>query len=98
MSTDIFEKLAFGDPRESNIEGDAIAFAEAHGWWVSKFTGKAGVPDRLFIRDGRHVFIEFKKFKKKPKRHQSVIHKEMRDHGAEVYVVDNLKQAYDILR
>lgn len=87
-------------PLEKDIEGDAVAFAEKHGWWVCKFVspGKNGVPDRLFIRDGRHVFIEFKREGEKPRKQQLKRHREMREYGAEVYVVDNLADAYRILR
>lgn len=85
---------------ESSIESDAITFAKLHGWWVAKFVspGKRGVPDRIFIRDGRVVFIEFKRGGKEPTVQQLKRHREMRAHGAEVHWVDNLKSAYQILR
>lgn len=87
-------------PLESDIEGDAVAFAERRGWWVAKFVspGRRGVPDRLFIRGGRHVFVEFKRGDETARRQQTKRHREMREHGAEVHVIDNLKDAYDLLR
>ncbi len=37
-------------------------YAESIGWTVWKFSspGRTGVPDRLFLKDGAHVFVEFK--------------------------------------
>lgn len=85
---------------ESDIEGKAVTFAKAQGWWVAKFVspGLAGVPDRLFIRGGRVLFIEFKKKNEEPSVQQAKRHRDMRAHGAEVHWVSNLKQAYDLLR
>jgi hypothetical protein len=87
-------------PLESGVEGPAVTYAELRGWWVAKFVspGKRGVPDRLFIRNGRHLFIEFKRPGKDARKQQEKRHREMREHGAEVHVVDNLEQAYALLR
>lgn len=87
-------------PLESSVEGDACDYAKTRGWMVFKFVspGRKGVPDRLFIRDGRHLFIEFKRLNNEARRQQEKRHREMREHGAEVYVVDNLKDAYELLR
>lgn len=48
---------------EKDIERKACDWAKAEGWLVYKFTSPArrSVPDRLFIKDGRAVFIEFKR-------------------------------------
>ena len=48
--------------RERDIEKKACDLAKAAGWLVFKFVSPAqrGVPDRIFIRDSRVVFIEFK--------------------------------------
>lgn len=87
-------------PLESKIERDAIKFAEQQGWWVCKFVspGLNGVPDRLFIRNGRHLFIEFKRPGGEATPQQLKRHREMRAHGAEIYVVDTLAYAYELLR
>lgn len=87
-------------PLESSIESDAIAYAEKRGWWVAKFVspGRRGVPDRIFIRDGRVLFIEFKRPRKEARTQQQKRHREMREHGAEVHVIDNLADAYALLR
>lgn len=87
-------------PLESSVERDACAYAEKRGWMVFKFVspGRRGVPDRLFIRNGRHLFIEFKRLDAEARKQQEKRHREMREHGAEVHVVDNLKDAYELLR
>lgn len=85
---------------EKFIESDIGDFAKMRGWWYSKFTspGKRAVPDRLFIRKGRHVFIEVKKHGEVPTRQQLRRHQDMRDHGAEVYWVDSVEEAKRILK
>lgn len=48
---------------EQALERAATSYARAHGWLSYKFqsSGRAGVPDRLFIRPGgRVLFVEFK--------------------------------------
>jgi len=87
-------------PLESSIEADAITYAERHGWWIAKFVspGLRGVPDRIFIRDGRVLFLELKRPGEEPTRQQLKRHREMRAHGAEVQWVDNLADAYELLR
>lgn len=87
-------------PLESAIESDACDFAKDHGWMVFKFVspGRKGVPDRLFIRNGRHLFVEFKRGDEEARRQQAKRHREMREHGAEVHVIDNLADAYALLR
>jgi len=96
MSFDLLDDV----PLESSVEGDAIDYAEKQGWWVAKFVspGRRGVPDRIFIRDGRVLFIEFKRPGKTAEPQQKKRHREMREHGAEVHVIDNLADAYELLR
>lgn len=53
---------------ESIVERRVCEYAKSKGWLVFKFTspGHIGVPDRMFIRDGKVFFIEFKQKGKKP--------------------------------
>lgn len=76
--------------REAKIEKASCERAKAHGWKVYKFIspGNNGMPDRLFLRKGKAIFIEFKKKKKRPRVLQDTVHKELRDSGFEVYVID----------
>lgn len=47
---------------EKKLEKRCTDVAKANGWWSRKFSSPAnrGVPDRIFIKDGNVVFIEFK--------------------------------------
>jgi hypothetical protein len=85
---------------EREVERPAKDFAEEHDWWVAKFVspGRRGVPDDVFIRDGRVLFIEFKRPGKDLRPQQRKRIREMREHGAEVHVIDNLADAYALLR
>jgi len=48
--------------RESALESRCCRAATAAGWLTFKFVspGRRGVPDRIFLRAGRIIFIEFK--------------------------------------
>ena len=85
---------------ESDIERAITHAAAKLGWWQCKFVspGLRAVPDRLFIRKGRHVFVEVKRPGEVPTAQQNKRHKEMRSFGAEVHWVDNLESAIEILR
>ena len=85
--------------REIEIERPACAYAESRGWWQAKMVspGLRGVPDRVFIRAGRVLWIEFKAPGEDATEQQKKRHREMRAHGAEVHVIDNLADARRIL-
>lgn len=83
--------------RESKVERDACSEAKENGWLVYKLTGHRGIPDRLFIRRGRVVFIEFKAPGQKPTAQQRKRIKEMCDAGVEAYVSDSTEGARRIL-
>jgi hypothetical protein len=84
---------------EDVIEGTVCGKAEKCGWLVRKvmWPGRRGATDRLFLKDGRHVWIEFKDFGEDPSALQSNEIKRFREHGAEVYVVDNVRAGLRIL-
>lgn len=54
--------------RESTIEKAVCAYAKTKGCITLKLAGmnQRGQPDRLFIRDGKALFLEFKSQGKKP--------------------------------
>lgn len=87
-------------PRESKVEAAIREYALRRGWFVAKFTspGQTGVPDRLFIRNGVHIFIEVKRPGEKPTPKQLSKHEEMRRYGAVVHWVDNVEDAMEILK
>lgn len=85
---------------EKEIEKAIRLFAIARGWLCWKFVspGLRGVPDRIFIRAGRVVFIEVKRPGEEPNEQQANRHTELRAAGCEVYWVDNLRAARVILK
>jgi len=78
---------------EVKIEEKCCALANDRGYLAWKFnsTGRSGVPDRIFIGDGRVFFVEFKKKKQKARDKQVATIDLMKAHGAEVYVIDSLE-------
>lgn len=84
---------------EAKIERRACDWAKSKGWYVRKFVspGMRGVPDRIFIKDGRVVFIEFKSAKGKTTPLQEYEIKQLRDQGMEVYVASSVEQAKEML-
>lgn len=85
--------------REKDVERAAVQWAERAEWWVRKFSspGHRAVPDRVFAKNGRVVWIEFKAPGEKPRRDQELEMERMRAHGMEVYWVDDPNDAIDIL-
>ena len=86
--------------RESHIERAVCVWAKADGWLVFKFSSPSlrGVPDRMFIKDGLTVFIEFKAPHKKPTPLQTATMAKMARYGAKVAWFDNSADAIDWLR
>lgn len=78
---------------EAHIEDKTTEFARGNGWLVRKvaWIGRTGAPDRLFLRDGRHVWVEFKRKGGTATLRQKREHKRMRQHGAEVYVINSIE-------
>jgi len=86
--------------RESVLESKSIDLAEKRGWWYRKlkWIGRRGAPDRLFVRKGVVIFVEFKAYGKEPTIQQSREHKRMRDQGLRVEVIDNIDDAWVIFK
>lgn len=85
---------------EENVtEKRVVKLAEADGWFVRKvqFQGRRGAQDRVFVKMGRTVWIEFKKRGAEAQALQSGNMAEMKAHGAECYVVDSIGKACAIL-
>lgn len=85
--------------RERDIEAKVVALAKKAGWLSYKFVSPSqrGVPDRIFIRDGVVVFIEFKAPGKKPTQLQAATIKKLRDAGCAVHVCDSIESACNAL-
>ncbi len=78
---------------ESAIEERVQRLAEARGWLVRKvkWLGRRGAPDRLYLRGGRFVFVEFKRAGKIPTPQQAREHQRLRDAGCEVVAIDSVE-------
>lgn len=78
---------------ESVIEGSVCAHSEMNGWLVRKLSwiGRRGAPDRLFMKGGRALFIEFKATGEKPDPLQVREIERMRKAGMEVHVIDDIE-------
>jgi hypothetical protein len=85
---------------EAQIEAAACKEAKADGWRVYKFTSpqRRSVPDRLFIRDGRVVFIEFKRPGEKLTSGQEREIEALRKAGAEVHVCHSTQEVKEVLK
>ncbi len=65
-----------------------VKAARAAGWVERKFEILPDDPDRMFWKDGRIVFMEFKAPGKPLRAGQARRRKEMKAAGLEVYLVD----------
>lgn len=77
---------------EKQIESKVTLYAKKLGWLSYKFTGQKSVPDRVYIKSGITVWVEFKRKGKKPTTLQAKTITTMREHGAVVYVIDGVDE------
>ena len=84
---------------EKEIEKSLVKWAKAHGWLALKFTpfGDRGWPDRIFIKNGTHVWLELKREGFTPGPLQRYRHAQLMRHGAIVHGCDNLEEAKRLL-
>lgn len=77
---------------ESGVERPLVRWAQQDGWEVRKlqYVARVGAPDRMFYKDGRVVFIEFKSLKGKLSKMQEREGQRMLNAGLEYYVVRTL--------
>ena len=85
--------------RERDIEAKVVALAKKAGWLSYKFVSPSqrGVPDRIFIRDGCVIFIEFKAPGKKPTALQAATISKLRKADCTVHVCDSIESACNAL-
>lgn len=85
--------------KEIVVEIDICDEAEKDGWLVRKlqYVGRRGAPDRMFVKAGRIVFIEFKKLGENPDGLQQREHDRLRGRGIIVHVVRRHDEARKIL-
>lgn len=85
---------------ESDLQSQIIKYAERRRWACIKSTtpSRRGWPDVAAIRKGRTIWIEVKRKDEEARRQQVLVADWMREHGAEVFEVDSLEEAMEILR
>ncbi len=84
---------------ESPMENFVVSRAKAEGWLVRKvrWIGRRNAPDRLYIKDGRVVFIEHKASGKDARSGQQREIQRLREAGVEAHVADSISKACKIL-
>ena len=85
---------------EKKLERRCKDLAEAKGWYTRKWASPSsrGVPDRIFIKDGDVVFIEFKAPGNEPTKlqgHELIL---IRQHGGNATWCDDVVGFKQILR
>lgn len=78
--------------RESTIERAVCDYAKANGCLVMKLAGpnQKGQPDRMFIRNGKVLFMEFKAPGKKPTALQEKWLADLRRQGCVAMMCDDI--------
>ncbi len=84
---------------ESKVERTIVKYAKSKGWLVFKFVSPAnkGVPDRIFIKRGYIVFIEFKKPGEDLNDLQFYIYQQLKINCCDIFVVDNISEGKKII-
>jgi len=86
---------------ESVLQKQIISEAKKRGMLALKVeaVGRRGLPDLLVISNGQTTYIEVKNPNGKGKLSelQKLMIADMKDHGAEVFVTDDIAEAIDIL-
>jgi hypothetical protein len=82
---------------ERHIEKVVSAYAMKLGWLTYKFASPSNrsVPDRIYLKDGDTIFIEFKREGKVPSKLQAHTHLKYQQAGHTVIVIDSVEQGKD---
>ena len=86
-------------PLEKDIEKKACEWAKSQGWLTYKFTSpnRRSVPDRIFVKQGHVIFIEFKRPGGRLTSGQEREIEKLVDHGAEVHVAYSVEEVQHCL-
>ena len=78
---------------ESVLKRKATKRLESWGWLVVHYiqTSLNGWPDTQIMRNGVSVYIEWKDLGKNPRELQLFRHKQIREAGAQVFVIDKIE-------
>lgn len=85
---------------EKDVERALVLGVEKRGGMCIKMLCnlQTGLPDRLvLLKDKSPVFVELKSTGKKPRRMQTIVHRQISQLGIQVYVFDTIKQVNDFL-
>ena len=75
---------------ESSLRRSCREWAKKRGWWCKKFKspGQRSVPDDVFAKHGRVIWVEFKREGEEPTEDQLLEHAEMRAARLTVVAID----------
>jgi len=84
---------------ESKIEKDSVKEAKKHGWLSYKLLSQLnkGLPDRIYIKNGKTIYIEYKQPGKTVTALQAKVHKTFNEYGVNVHVVTSVNETMEIL-
>lgn len=84
---------------EKDLEHDAGTLATKRGWFHRKYqgVGRRSHPDRLFARNGRVFWVEFKRLGNHPTEQQWIEIGKMRDAGLDVVWLDSYEDFRAVL-
>lgn len=87
-------------PLESAVESKVSDFARENGCLVVKLNliGQIGWPDRMLLKHGKVLFIEFKRQGSSPRRAQLEIHRRIEAQGFPVVVIDDVQAGREAVR
>ena len=96
------------EPSERQIQRQIVDYLQLNGWLtIQTYLGSTrggsvwmqkGMPDLCAIKDGRHIWLEVKTPKGRLSAEQVRLHNDMREAGAEVYVVRDVKDVLQIVK
>lgn len=80
--------------KESEIEKKTCDYAKGLGYLTYKFISpnNRGVPDRIFMKNGKCFFIEFKVKGEKPSKMQQKVIEKMKSHKIMCFVVNSFNR------
>ena len=85
---------------ERDLESAVVRFARGRLWYTRKYrtAGRRAAPDRIFIRGGKVLFIEFKRLGNVPTKQQRDEIGLLLAVGADVVWVDSYEDACAVLK
>lgn len=83
--------------KESIIESEVCKYAKNLGYLVFKLHSSKGIPDRLFIKNGKVIFVEFKATKGRLQNFQKLIIERLKEENMQVYIINNVNDAKKLL-